>query len=212
MFKILLVAFLFVQPTTPLPEFQASVRLNYPYASSGTVFKVTPNDKGYTSYILSTGHMKKREDPQIEFFFMDGEKLEKPFIVKGNIIFLVENSFKGCDFSVIEVTTKNKPAFIPLAKKDAKEKDKCLSIGCDLATVPKCYSCTVLNLGKHDYILENDSPKAGRSGGGLFLNHEIVGVCWGCATWGNKEVNGLFTRASVVRNLLTAAGYEHLLE
>lgn len=212
MFNTILVAFLLAQPAAPIPEFQASVRVNYPYASSGTVFKVTPNDKGYTSYILSTGHMKKREDPQIEFFFMDGEKLDEPLVVKGNIIFLVENSFKGCDFSVIEVRTKGKPAFIPIAKKDAKEKDKCLSIGCDSASVPKCYSCTVLNLEKLDYILENDSPKAGRSGGGLFLKHEIVGVCWGCRTWGNEERNGLFTRASVVRNLLMTAGYEYLLE
>jgi hypothetical protein len=213
MFNTLFAAVLFLaQPATPIPDFQASVRVNYPFASSGTVFKVIPNDKGYTSYILSTGHMKKREEPEIEFFFMDGEKLEKSLKVKGNILFLVENSEKGVDFSLIEVTTKGKPSFVPIAKKDAKKGDKCLSVGCDNASKPKCYSCTILSLGKRDYILENDSPRAGRSGGGLFLNHEIVGVCWGAQIWGNKEVNGLFTRASVIRNLLINADYENLLE
>ena len=194
------------QPTT---EFQASVRVNYPYASSGTVFKVTKNDSGYTSYILSTGHMKKREDPEIEFFFIDGT--EKHVKAKGNILFLVENSDKGIDFCLIEVITKQKPAFVPIAKKDAKEKDKCVSIGCDLATKPKVYSASILNLEKTQYMLENAPLNAGRSGGGLFLNNEIVGVCWGCQTYGD-QTQGLFTRISIIRNVLTASGYEHLLE
>jgi len=196
-------------------EMQASVRVNHPESSSGTVIHVAAlGDGRYTAYVLSTGHMGKRTEPSVEFFYLDGKKLAKPQTAQGRIVFLVENGVsQGVDFCVIEVDAKGKPAAVPIAKKDVGKGVTCLSIGCDMGSLPTAYQCKVVKVKKHQYALERDTPRPGRSGGGLFHDGKLVGVCWGCYQSGNGQgLTGMFTRASTIRRLLASAGYENLLE
>lgn len=184
--------------------------------SSGTIVNAKviqePGKKDKTHFwVLSTGHMHDRIDPEIEIFFLHKTKLDKPIIVKGAIRFLVENGINGgTDFSLIEANVDAVGvSFVPLAPENyiVKDGEKLLSCGCDWGREPKCYP-TALRKYKVGGDLETDTATGvGRSGGGLFTNERdrkyVVGVCWG----GTGETpQTWFTTHKTVHKMLNISG------
>jgi hypothetical protein len=166
---------------------ESSVRVNADTgASSGVIIAQKPNGNNTTILVLSTGHMMNRTNPQIEIFYLKGRKLEKPIIINGNILLLIENNFKkGTDFCIIRAEVESKGiSHTPLAPAgfSLKKGDKLLSVGCDLGEVPKCHDLTMTKYNEKRSDFDADGwSKVGRSGGGVFTNDGkyVVGVCWG---------------------------------
>lgn len=159
-------------------EMESSVRVNPKTPSSGTIIKVIDRD----AYILSTGHMKTREDIIVQVFYMDGVRLEKPANLQGTIVFLVENNEKGADFSIIkvELPERKSVSYTPLAAKGVKlRKDQTYrAIGCGMGSEPKDYQVVFLKEWKGSLVTAKE-PAPGASGGGLFRAGKLLGVCWG---------------------------------
>lgn len=197
----------------------SSVRVNKHKTgtSSGVIINATvisEKDKPDRTHIwvLSTGHMRDRVDPEIEIFFLNKRRLDKPVIVKGNIALLVENGLKaGVDFSLIEATVDaTGVSFTPLAPESytVKNGDKLLSAGCDWGSEPKCYHTSMKGYNRRGGDLEiGTATGVGRSGGGLFTidRKYVVGVCWG-GSGESKTPQTWFTTHKTVRKMLDISG------
>lgn len=190
----------------------ASVRVNLKESSSGTVVKVQKRDNQYKVWILSTGHFRNEvgDKADVEFFYMDGKRLDKPLVQTGVVVYRIEENFmKGVDFSVITLKMDKAPAFIQIAKKGPKKGASCVSTGCDLGSDPKLYRLKIAGYNTTDYKTKRNGPKPGRSGGGLFYNNRLVGVCWGHTGEGGY---GLFVSHKQLVKHLMRAGLQHLTE
>jgi hypothetical protein len=194
------------------PLLEASVRVNPKSPSSGTVVKVESARKGqYKVWILSTGHFENKVGAKsdVEFFYMGGKKLDKPLIVTGTVRYKIEeNMDKGVDFSVIEVLMDKAPAFVSISKSGPPKKAEVISCGCDLGSNPKAYTLQLEGYRTTDYKSKRNGPKAGRSGGGLFYEGELVGICWGHS---GEDGYGLFTSHREIVRHLKKNGFKRLL-
>ena len=214
MVRASLLFFIFwTQPLLASDYLQSAVRVNEGSASCGTIIKVERD----RVWVISTGHMEKRNEPVVEVFYRDGKKLSKPLKSKGKIVLRVENNVDfGIDFSLIEVgfgDFDHRRAFKGVTIGDAKKDTDCISIGCDLAVEPTEYRVKVEEIckGRGDiYTVGKDRTNGGRSGGGLFYDGKLVAVSWGATVSGDEK--GIFTSGQSIKQVLTACGYGRLLE
>lgn len=193
-----------------------SVRVNHRmhHASCGVIVGAHKGKDFTEITVISTGHMCDRVAPELEIFYLDGKRLDKPIFVKGHILFLVENGFdKGTDFCVIRATvnTKKTVAHIPLAPyaHKIKKNEKVLSVGCDMGIEPKLFYDMQMEGYRHkrgDLFLRGES-QVGRSGGGLFTldGSMVVGVCWGGYT---DKPKAMFTTHRTIIKLMDLCGIE----
>ncbi len=201
----------------------ASVKVNPHNPSSGTIVKSVKLGEGeYLNYILSTGHMQTRENIAAVFYYQNDEKLDLPIRVEGGqIVLLIENGLSmGVDFSIVKITTAFPVNAATIAPPTYQLKGglRCVSIGCDLGSDPSIYESEVIGLcpiepkGKRlDWEWKRDHPKAGRSGGGIFVQKTLVGVCWGGrpAEYTNR---GMFTPHTSIWKMIDAAGLSEELK
>ncbi len=192
---------------------QAAVRVNEESSSCGTIIKVERD----RVWVISTGHMEKRNSPIVEVFYRDDKKLTKPLKSKGKIVLRVENNVNfGIDFSLIEVgfgDFDHRRAFKQVSIGVAKADIDCISIGCDLAVDPTEFEVTVIEMckGRGDlYTFGKNRTNGGRSGGGLFYKGKLVAVSWGVTVSGDEK--GIFTSGQSIKQVLQACGYGRLLE
>lgn len=194
----------------PATEFlHAAVRVNNPAASCGTIV----GHKGTKVYVLSTGHMDNRTTPEVEVFYQYGYRLKTPIVLKGRIVFLVENGIdNGVDFSLIEMDVKKLTNFSHVSivpKHKLRYQEKYTSIGCDSGVEPKEFVATPISISRSGFMIEGE-VKPGRSGGGLFdpQAKTLVGVTWG----GMVDGKGLVTSHTDICVLLRAAKYGFLIK
>lgn len=197
--------FLFLLQNDDL-ELQSSVRVGN---ASGTVIKVSD---GF-AYILTTGHLEKRQDVKVEFFYMDGDKLEKPMVLSGRIILLLENNEKGVDFSIvkIELPKRSRPSCIPLASKEVRCRKNQNYRVIGFCKEPCEFELTYLGERDGSLITTKDKPTPGCSGGGLFRGGKLLGVCWG-TNHKESEIEGLFTPHYSIIDILEKANMRFLFE
>ena len=118
---------------------------------------------------------------------------------------------RGQDCSLLRFKPDWIPDYLPIAPEDYKfTKDTRLhSVGCDSGTEVAHYDVRVLGLSggqNPDLETTENSPRPGRSGGGLMNEDYFLGVCWGTSNV-SGEGNGFFTPLKTIRELNTRNGY-----
>lgn len=115
---------------------------------------------------------------------------------------------RGYDVSLLRFKPDWEPTYIPIAPSDFQYKEgaRYHSVGCDGGREVAHYDVRFIGKREADIVTTENSPRPGRSGGGLMTDDLYIGICWGTTdTAGNG--NGLFTPLSVLRDYNQRAGY-----
>ncbi len=152
---------------------------------SGTV--VFADDK--YAWIISCGHIFESKDDkiQVEVFYKEGKKLERPKLYNSLVLCVdIQN-----DISFVKIQPNYRMPCFSIAPVDYKinPKDKLESAGCDHAKEVATYTVVVYSVDKNYITTYINSPRPGRSGGGLIKDEMFVGICTHTS---NFEQNGQF--------------------
>lgn len=136
------------------------------------------------AYVISCAHLFKSESDVrggviVEVFYKNGKKLSKPQSFDASVIAVNVGGYAD-DISILKFTPDWEPAYFPIAKSGYKyESGKILnSTGCDNASEVALYYVKVLQLEQTFLATIENSPRPGRSGGGLITDDGwYVGVC-----------------------------------
>lgn len=210
----ILVMFWFgLEPSNPNFIKAASVQIQTrSCVGSGTIVKTFKENDYYVSYIISAAHLTdiigRHNYIVVDFYYLDQTKFKKSYI--GNLVWLHLNN-RGIDYSIIEVVTIEKPIAVKISENCSFTiGEKLTSIGFDnKASEANVYSVRYLSDRKDDIFTIFDTPRPGRSGGGLFFNNKLVGVCWGYMVKSNL---GLFTSLEALRESISNSPYKFILE
>lgn len=197
------------QNTDPNP-LRSSVRIrvkdgnaiNY---GSGTIIESQPG----LATILTCGHIFRRlsKSAVVEIDVYATPKA-KPDTVTGRVLLTDLESDVGLvriNFPTVLSTVRISQA-LNLAKSD-----RLFSIGCSGGDNPSREEVQVTSINKYDgpdNLECSGRPQKGRSGGGLFRDDELVGVCIAADP---QDPRGIYTALKPIGILLEKAGLNHLL-
>lgn len=167
---------------------QASVRvINGSFSGSATMchYDISTN----TAYLISCGHLfsdKKRARPitcQVEVYYKNYERLPKPQRFPATVICYDSNQ----DISFMRFNPDWKPGVVfPIAPLSypIPAGSRFESTGCDHAEEVAAYSVEIVGEDGDNLKSVNNSPRPGRSGGGL-LSHDgyYLGIVWGTSDY-----------------------------
>lgn len=188
---------------------QVSVRIRVKDGSrvhygSGTLIDSQPG----RSVLLTCGHIFRDlgKDASVEVdVFSNGAS--KPQTVIGQILRFDLKS----DLGLVSLPTKGQLPVIRLSSPltPPAVRDRVVSIGCGGGERPSREDHQITAINRYiapDNIECDGTPQQGRSGGGLFLNSELIGVCIGAD---HKDKRGIYTSMKPVAQLLekTQLGY-----
>ncbi len=173
---------------------------------SGTVID---SQSGH-SVILTCGHIFRdlAKDAVVEVdYFAPGKT--KPQTVVGRILQYDLTS----DLGLLEIPSPQRVATIKLAAaaEGLAVGDRLTSVGCGGGERPSVQEHRVTSINRYrgpDNVECNGVPQQGRSGGGLFLDAELVGVCIAADP---KDKRGIYTGMKPVAELLGKAKLGHLV-
>jgi thiol-disulfide isomerase/thioredoxin len=173
---------------------------------SGTIIDSEPG----RAIILTCGHILRghKKNSLIEVDYYPAGK-NKPQTFVGQIIGFDAEA----DIGLLDIASNQ---LLPVAKigigtKPLSVKDRVLSVGCGggECPTPKNHAITGLNRYKGPDTIEcSGIPEQGRSGGGLFLDSELVGVC---ILADPKDKRGIYTGLKPVVQLLKKWDLGHLV-
>jgi len=198
---------------------QASVRIRVSYASgSGTI--VYYDDKTGWAYIQTCGHLwggmksnmsaeegkRRKEKCRINVFYHNEKKLDQPKTYSADVLYYNNRGGPGGghDCALIRFKPDWKPNYFPIAPSDYRYKPGSMlhSTGCDGATEAAHYDVRVIGFSNSSQfpslVTTENSPRPGRSGGGLMNDSYFVAICWGTSDRSGNG-NGFFTPLSTVR-------------
>lgn len=192
-------------------------------SGSGTIVYYDEKD-GY-AYIQSCGHLwkgnmtaqegkSKKVTCDVIVWYHNGLKLNKPLKYSAEVLYY--SNERGKDCSLLRFKPNWTPLYIPIASEfEFVQNTRFHSCGCDRGTEVAHYDVKYLGDKIHGDIVDlfttENSPRPGRSGGGLFSDNLFVGVCWG-TTDVSGEGNGLFTPLTSIKKLNEKNGYGWLNE
>jgi hypothetical protein len=153
--------------------------LNNYIAGSGTICYY--DSKNNIAYVLSCAHLFYVENNNIiiEVFYHNNKKLITPKQYSGEIIALKIDDYKN-DIAIIKFKPDWEPIYFPISKLGYRYKHNTIlnSVGCDAATEVANYYVKIYELESNFLVTYENSPRPGRSGGGLITNDRfIVGIC-----------------------------------
>lgn len=205
---------------------EPGVRIRVPGASgSGTI--IWYDEKTSYAYVQSCGHfwennMSANEAHQrnltvdVQVFFKNGEKLSQPATYKATVLFYHNNQKPPThlcqDCSLFRFKSDYKPIYFPIAPQAyvLQQGQRLHSVGCDQGEEVAHYSvCVVGERGSEwpDLVTTENSPRPGRSGGGLISDDSLlVGICWGTSDY-NGAGTGYFTPLRTIRYYNEMNGY-----
>lgn len=186
-------------------------------AGSGTICHYS-EDSGW-AYVVSCGHLwdgdkkydpKNTEKARVVVWYKNDQKLPQPESYDCEVLFW--SNERGFDSSLVRFRPEWKPNYFPIARHFHPEKGQILnSLGCDGGKEVARYEVKFVEYRKPDLITELNSPRPGRSGGGLITNEgEIVGICWGTSDTSGDGI-GYFTPISSIKNVFTKNKHEWIL-
>lgn len=204
----------------------AGVRINANNSSgSGTIVYYDPQTN--TAYVQSCGHLWRNNIPadhsgkiecDITTWYHNSEKLSKPKTYRAEVLYANNNT--GLDCSLLKFQPDWQPEYFPIAPEDYvfEMNSRLHSVGCDGGKEVAHYDVRVVGWSgslpndKHmNLVTTENSPRPGRSGGGLMTDEYFVGVCWGTSKK-SGEGNGYFTPLSTVIELNKLNGFGWLNE
>jgi len=172
------------------------------------------------AYIASCGHIwtgnfSNIKSCKIQVWYHNQIKLKTPEIYNAKVLFY-DNVY---DTSLISFNPTWEPEYFPIAPVNYNILTGSTqhSIGCEFAQEVAHYEVEVVGYGhqkgkaKRELITIKNSPRQGRSGGGLLTDDGYyIGTCWGTSSYdGTGE--GYFTPLEYIYKVWTNHGYAFLL-
>lgn len=195
-----------------------------PCSGSGTIVYYNPDD-GW-AYVQSCGHLwgsgnmtaeeglRKKISCTIITWYQNNVKLESTKQYTAEVIYF--SNTRGRDVSLSRFKPDWSPTYFPIAPEDYTfKKDMRLhSCGCDSGKEVAHYDVRYIGMrdvgsGYMDLTTTENSPRPGRSGGGLMDDQYYVGICWGTTAFDGSG-NGMFTPLSTLRQYNKQNGYAWL--
>lgn len=172
---------------------------------------------------------KRNLQCEVSTWFHNDQKLSSPKTYKAEILWYCNT--RGKDSSLLRFKPDWVPTYFPIAKADypLPKGTKLHSCGCDGGREVAHYDVEVVGeqdvgtrplknkLGQvvsfadpgtwKDLVTKNNSPRPGRSGGGLMSDDGFyVGICWGTSDVSGNGI-GLFTPLSTIRLMNEQNGF-----
>jgi len=202
----------------------AGVKINVSGASgSGTIIYYSEVD-GY-AYIQSCGHLwdgnmtaeegkVRMTTCRITTWYHNDNKLTSPKNYPADVIYY--SNSQGRDCSLLRFKPDWIPEYFPIAPEDFEfpENTRFHSIGCDSGGEIAHYDVRYVGMRGNtwpDLITTENSPRPGRSGGGLLSDSFYVGICWGTSAFDGGG-NGFFTPLKTIREYNKMNGFGWLNE
>jgi hypothetical protein len=199
----------------------SSVKISVNGASgSGTICYY--DEKENWAYVISCGHLwtgdkaysesEKKQKAKVIAWYHNENKLDDPKSYEAEILFW--SNKRGYDCSLLRFSPDWTPKYFPIASIDYKIKKGSMlnSLGCDGGGEVARYEVQFIEYRGLDLITEKNSPRPGRSGGGLITDSEwYVGICWGTSDTETGNGTGYFTPLSSIHEVFTKNGHEWLL-
>lgn len=210
------------------PEYRkwlaAGVKIRVSDASgSGTIVYYNESD-GY-AYVQSCGHLwegsmsseeakRRKLKCQIIVWYHNNEKLDEPANYPAEVLYY--SNARGRDCSLIRFKPDWKPNYFPIAPEDFEfpNNAKFHSVGCDGGNEVAHYAVRYIGMRGDqwpDLVTTDNSPRPGRSGGGLLSEDFYVAICWGTSAFDGSG-NGFFTPLKTIREYNKINGYGWLNE
>lgn len=196
-----------------------SVKINVDGASgSGTICHYD-EASGY-AHVISCGHLwsgnmdyspkAPRPKAKIVTWYKNSSKLVSPETFEAEVLFWSND--RGYDVSLLKFKPDWVPAFAPIDESFRLKSGLDLnSLGCDGGGEVARYEVTFERFANPDIITSKNSPRPGRSGGGLITDSgKLVGVCWGTSDTSGKGI-GYFTPASSIKKVFESNDHGWLL-
>jgi hypothetical protein len=193
-------------------------------SGSGTI--VYYDSKENYAYLQSCGHLwsgdvsaeeaKRRAIKcKVITWYHNDQKLNEPKEYNAEVLYF--SNSRGRDCSLLRFQPDWKPNYLPIAPADFKleENYRLHSVGCDGGEEVAHYDVKYIGTKKvtedgwYDWVTTENSPRPGRSGGGLMTDNYYVGICWGTSEYDGTG-NGFFTPLSTVRQYNKMNGYDWL--
>lgn len=196
-----------------------SVKISVSGASgSGTICHYD-SSSGW-AYVISCGHLWEGEKSYvpgrpdkaiITAWYHNDKKLGEPKTYEAESLFW--SNKRGQDTSLVRFKPDWIPKYAPIALSfNEKEGSILNSMGCDGGKEVARYEVRFSSMSPPDLITALNSPRPGRSGGGLLTNQgEIVGICWGTSDTSSGNGIGYFTPLSSIRIVLSKNNHEWLI-
>jgi hypothetical protein len=189
-------------------------------AGSGTIIYY---DGKEWAYVQSCGHLwpdgqmtaeeakTKKLKCKIITWYHNAEKLDSPKSYDADVLYYYH--YRGRDCSLLRFKPDWVPTYFPIAPKNFNPVEGTIynSCGCDGAREVAHYDVKFLGVRGNDYVTTENSPRPGRSGGGLMTDQYFIGICWGTSDTSGSGI-GYFTPLTVLRNLNEKEGYGWLNE
>lgn len=187
-------------------------------AGSGTICYYDENEN--IAYVISCGHLwsgnrnyssSSNEKAKITVWYHNNQRLPQPKTYEADVLFW--SNKRGFDSSLLKFKPDWAPNYFPIANDFQSEKDKVLnSLGCDGGKEVARYEVKFKENRPPDIITYLNSPRPGRSGGGLITNEgKLVGICWGTSDISSGDGIGYFTPISSIKKVFTENKHEWLL-
>lgn len=199
---------------------QVSVKVSVSGGSgSGTICYSDPED-GW-AYVISCGHLwsgnrkydeKSKTPARITVWYKDGVKLDEPKTYEAESLFWSNN--RGYDVSLLRFKPDWEAEYAPISTCFAPQSGMSLnSMGCDGGREVARYEVKFKAYAGPDLTSYMNSPRPGRSGGGLLDDHGfLVGICWGTSDTSSGDGTGYFTTLKSIGEVLDQNQHGWLME
>lgn len=190
-------------------------------SGSGTIIYYDHNT-GW-AYVASCGHLwsgsRTYNETQREIviakiitWYHNEIKLNKSKSYDAEVLFW--SNERGYDSSCLRFKPDWEPEYFPIASANYKftQGMKLHSTGCDGAKEVAHYEVEFVEFRGNDLITRRNSPRPGRSGGGLLSTDGwYVGTCWGTSNTRTGGGVGYFTPLKSIHNVYFNNGHDWLL-
>jgi len=173
------------------------------------------------AYVISCGHLwsgNKDYDPssklaaKVETWYKGGSRMAAPATYDAEVMFW--SNRRGYDVSLLRFKPNWNASYAPISSGPSPTKGLTLnSLGCDGGREVSRYAVVIDALDSADLTTKMNSPRPGRSGGGLLTDDcVLVGVCWGTSDISSGDGVGFFTPLEAIREMFIKNGHSWLLE
>lgn len=200
----------------------ASVKIGVSGASgSGTIVYYDPIKN--IAYVATCGHLwergvmtykqgqSKNMTCKVITWYQNDIKLDSPKSYDAKVIFY--SYITGADTALITFQPDWVPWYFPIASKDYEYKkgSRMHSCGCDGGREVAHYDVEIVGIEGKDLVTRRNSPRPGRSGGGLMDDDFYIATCWGTSNYDGGG-NGFFTPLSVIHSFWSQNEHQFLLD
>lgn len=188
-------------------------------SGSGTICYY--DEKSGWAYVISCGHLwdgnreydpSSKVDAKITVWYHSESRLPEPREYEAEALFW--SNQRGKDVSLLRFKPDWHSDYAPIARAFVPVPNVTLnSMGCDGGEEVARYEVKVKEYVEPDLLTHTNSPRPGRSGGGLIKDElNLVGVCWGTSDPKSGNGVGFFTPIESIREVFTKNKHGWLLD